>query len=609
MESLKINAGQAAKETLTELQIQIRKQRYALETNSTSQELLAQMAGWETMVQQLQTEMMLEKSAQLSLLYEVSRPINASLDWRRTLQAVMDAFIRITTAERGMLLVLDPDGTPQVEMTRNATREVFTKADLEFSRSVVQKALHRGSPVLTTNAQLDPRFEGSESIIAYGLRSILCAPLIHNGRALGAIYLDNRAKAGVFAQEDLATLSAFANQAAIALANAQEHQRTDQELSDKIRELTILQEMTRDLSSNLQFNRVMERGIAWAIAASGAEIGAIGLIAEEGIRWIAKVGDITPENQPAMRSIYTHEAITEARRLILPLVRDTRPIGTLYLVSEECEFKKSKLEFITRIADSIATAVENARLYEALRQANLAKSEFVSTMSQELRAPLSSIRCNSETLNTGIAGPLSESQQEIVNTISYNAERMDTLVNDFLDISLIETGRLKLILHSVVFSDVLKAATEMVRGNIERKGQIFSIDIWDGLPPAYADAERLKQILVKLLDNANKYTPERGSLTVKVWMSTEEPDFIRCAVSDTGGGISPEDQVHIFNKFFRANATIIKAQPGTGLGLTIAKSLVEIQGGRIWVESTPGKGSTFTFTVPIAMPGTTGMFS
>ena len=177
------------------------------------------------------------------------------------------------------------------------------------------------------------------------------------------------------------------------------------------------------------------------------------------------------------------------------------------------------------------------------------------------------------------------------------------------DISLIETGRLKLILHSVVFSDVLKAATEMVRGNIERKGQIFSIDIWDGLPPAYADAERLKQILVKLLDNANKYTPERGSLTVKVWMSTEEPDFIRCAVSDTGGGISPEDQVHIFNKFFRANATIIKAQPGTGLGLTIAKSLVEIQGGRIWVESTPGKGSTFTFTVPIAMPGTTGMFS
>ena len=602
MENLKINAGQA-KEILNELYVQLRKQRYALESGKTPQELSSQLEVWEDMVQQLQTEMMLEKSAQLSLLYEVSRPINASLDWRRTLQAVMDAFIQITSAERGMLLVLDTAGHPQVEMTRNATRELFTKADLEFSNSIVQQAIQRGSPVLTTNAQLDPRFEGSDSIIAYGLRSILCTPLIHDEQALGAIYLDNRAKSGIFAQEDLVTLSAFAHQAAIALANARKHQQTDQELSDKIRELTILQEMMRDLSSSLQFNRVMERSIAWAIAASGAEIGAIGLVAEEGIRWIAKAGDITPENLPAMRSIYTREAISEARRLILPLVRDTRPIGVLYLMAEERDLKKSKLEFATRIADSIAIAVENARLYEALRQTNLAKSEFVSTMAHELHTPLVSIRNNTGILSNGMAGALTESQKEIVDAAKNDTERLITLISDFRDMSLIESGRLKLNLRPVSFKNMLNTVIEQVKADIERKEQTFAINVWNGLPPAHADADRLKQILRKLLDNANKYTTAGGTISIRAWLSTDEPDFIRCSISDTGGGITPEDQVYIFNKFFRANATTIKAHPGAGLGLTIAKSLVELQGGRIWVESTPGKGSDFTFTIPIAMPG------
>lgn len=608
MESLKINAGQA-KEILDDLHMQIRKHRYDLEADGASRDLLAQVGTWENMVQQLQTEMMLEKSAQLSLLYEVSRPINASLDWRRTLQAVMDAFIQITTAERGMLLVLDAFDQPQVEMTRNATRDVFTKADLEFSSSVVQQAIQRGSPVLTTNAQLDPRFEGSESIIAYGLRSILCAPLIHNERALGAIYLDNRAKSGIFAQEDLATLSAFANQAAIALTNAQKHKRTDQELSDKMRELTLLQEMMHDLSSSLQFNRVMERSVAWAIAASGAEIGAIGLVAEEGIRWIAKAGDIVPEDLPAMRAIYTREAISEPKRLILPLVRDTRPIGVLYLVAGERDLKKGKLDFATRIADSIAIAVENARLYEALRQTNLARSEFVTTMSHELREPLVAIRNNTRMLDNGMAGALTEAQRRVARTISGHAEHAISLVDDFQSISLIESGRLKLAMRAVAFKKVLKLAVEHIEDSFEQKGQTLSVDIWNGLPPAYADADRLKQIFIKLLDNANKYTDPGGTVSVRAWLSTEEPDFIRCAITDTGGGITAEDQVHIFNKFYRANATTIKPQPGAGLGLTITKSLVEMQGGRIWVESTPGEGSTFTFTVPIAMPGSETMIT
>ena len=100
-----------------------------------------------------------------------------------------------------------------------------------------------------------------------------------------------------------------------------------------------------------------------------------------------------------------------------------------------------------------------------------------------------------------------------------------------------------------------------------------------------------------------------GNLIFSEFLGSDEPDFIRCSISDTGGGINPEDQLYVFNKFFRANAATIKTQPGAGLGLTIAKSLIELQGGRIWVESTPGKGSTFTFTVPIAMPGAGGLLA
>jgi signal transduction histidine kinase len=602
MENLRINAGQA-RETLAQLQAKIHRQRRSLLQNGdVSEALAAQLESWERMVQQLQTEMMLEKSAQLSMLYEVTNSINASLDWRPTLQAVMDAVIQITEAERGMLLVFDAANELQVEMTSNATQEPFTDEDLKYSYSVVQEAIQRLSPILTTNAQIDPRFQESESIVAYGLRSILCTPLLHAGEPLGVIYLDNRAREGVFAQEDMATLDAFARQASVAIANAQQHKQTDQALTEKVRELTILQEMARDLNSSQNFNRVMERSVAWAIAAAGAEAGAIGLIAEEGIRWLANVGNMNPDDGIALQRIYRREPLLEDARLVLPLYRDNRPIGALYMTAEERGLKKSKLEFVMRVADNVAIAVENARLYEALRQANLAKSEFVSVVSQELRTPMTSIRGYADMLNKGLVGDLTERQQEFIQAIRRNVSRMRALVSDLLDISSIETGRLRVKAYAVDFKEALHEALLRTQDTIEEKDQTLNLDIWDGLPRAHADPNRLTQILTNLLNNASKYTPEGGSISVRAWLLPEEPDFIRCAVADTGIGISREDQARIFTKFYRVDTPEVRGQPGTGLGLSITKHLVEMHGGRIWVESTPSKGSIFFFTVPIAMP-------
>ncbi|MBN1873673.1 MAG: GAF domain-containing protein [Anaerolineae bacterium] len=594
---------------LQALRASIRQQRLMFKNGGSDSELVHQLHAWEDTVSQLQTGITTDQGTQFSLLYEVSQSLNASLDWRHTLQAVMDAVIRITDAERGMLLVTNPKKELQVEITSNATGEPFTEHDLKFSYSIVEQTLKRGSPTLTTNAQIDPRFQGSESIIAYGLRSILCVPLLYQGEPLGVIYLDNRARAGVFSKEDLATLAAFANQAAVALGNAQAHTKTDQALSEKVRELTILQEMARDLNASLNFDRVMERSIAWAIAAASAEAGALGLIAEEGLRWIAHVGHVEPVTGDALRCAYKQTPLLEDKRLILPLLREQRPIGVLYLVANERAFTPNKLEFVTRMADNAAIAVENARLYEALRKANEAKSEFVSIVSHELRTPMTSINGYTDMLSKGMVGELNPQQKEFTEAIRRNVNRMRFLVNDLMDISRIETGRLKLKARPITFKESLDEALHTIQELLDEKQQVFTLDIWPGLPTVHADPNRLTQILINLLTNAIKYTPDKGSIAVRVWLPPEEPDSVRCAIVDSGVGISAEDKTKLFTKFFRVDSPAVQEQQGTGLGLVITKNLVEMQGGRIWVDSEPGKGSSFFFTVPLAMPEAGGLFA
>ena len=604
-ENLKVDSTQP-KEMLAQLKTQIRQQRKSLNGNA-SPELAAHLRNWENMVHQLQTEMLLEKSAQLNLLYEVSQSINESLDWRRTIQAVMNAVIRITEAERGMLLLIDDEDDEdnlQIEMESTASGEDFSEKDKQFSYSIVKQALERNEPIITTNAQVDPRFEHSQSIIAYGLRSVLCAPLIYEGEPQGVVYLDNRAKAGIFSEEDRAMMGAFAKQAASALNKARQHKQTNQALSEKIRELTILQEMARDLNTSLEFDHVMEGSVTWAIAAANAKGGAIGTLAEEGVRWAAQEGRVNPEADPSAvsRCIATRKPLLDEKRMVLPLLREDRPVGVLYLVTEDRTFNMDKIEFVLRVADNIAIAVENARLYEALRQANLAKSEFVSLVSHELRTPMTSILGYADILDSDIVGELQAEQREFVSAIQRNISRMKVLVSDLMDISRIETGRLQINPRPIQFADALDDAVEMVGELIEEKQQILSIDIWDRLPPAYTDPDRLTQVLTNLLSNAMKYTPDQGTIAIRVWLPAEEPGFIRCAVADSGIGISPKDQARLFTKFYRADDPDVREQPGTGLGLAITKNLVEMHGGRIWVKSELGEGSTFFFTVPISVP-------
>jgi signal transduction histidine kinase len=294
-------------------------------------------------------------------------------------------------------------------------------------------------------------------------------------------------------------------------------------------------------------------------------------------------------------------------QLTVPIRLEERIVGVIALESSQRNcLDQEALEIVTRLADHAAIAIENARLFEQVRRANEAKTEFVSFVSHELKQPMTSIKGYTDLLVKGAAGDLNENQHRFLGTVRSNVDRMNRLVSDLLDVSRIESGRIRLEFGDVSMERVVEGALQTVRGQIESKQQTLQVDIPSDLPSVKGDRERLVQILTNLVSNAYKYTPEGGRIAVRAqeWLDgghVEGRDgFVLCSVEDTGIGMSPEDQARLFTKYFRADDPLVRSVAGTGLGLVITKSLVELQGGEIWVESELGKGSVFSFSVPMS---------
>jgi PAS domain S-box-containing protein len=240
-------------------------------------------------------------------------------------------------------------------------------------------------------------------------------------------------------------------------------------------------------------------------------------------------------------------------------------------------------------------------------QADRAKSEFVSTVSHELRTPMTSIKGYADLLLMGAAGQVNETQQHFLSVIKSNADRLSVLVNDLLDISRIESGRVKLDLKPLPLEGVIEQVMTTLRGKIEEKRLTLRLSLpEDKLPRVYGDRDRLIQILTNLISNAYQYTPPGGTLTVRARLldpvlpagsATPAGPMVQIDVIDTGIGIAPENQPKVFERFFRVDDPNVHEFPGTGLGLAIVRSLVEMHDGRIWLESTAGAGTTFSFTL------------
>jgi signal transduction histidine kinase len=379
---------------------------------------------------------------------------------------------------------------------------------------------------------------------------------------------------------------------------------TDRALAARLEELTTLQQIDRELNASLDVERVLDLTLSWAVRAIEAGRGTMNIVDEDGachtVSCAGDEGAPGPEVDVVQMAVASQEPVVVGdTRMLIPVRYEDRTIGLLDLWSEEgVPFRPDQVEFAGRLADHAAGAIENARLYEQVQQADRAKSEFVSFVAHELRTPMTSIRGYADMLKKGMMGPLASDQEEFIDTISRNAERMQVLVSDLQDISRIETRQLRLEMKPTDLTEALKSALQSIQAQIEARSQRLSLDVPEYLPPVYADPARLAQILINLLSNANKYTPKGGRIGVRAWLQEGQ---VHCAVSDTGVGISPEDQAQLFTKFFRSEDPAVREMNGTGLGLCIVKSLVELQGGEIEFESRRGEGTTFLFTLPISV--------
>ena len=277
------------------------------------------------------------------------------------------------------------------------------------------------------------------------------------------------------------------------------------------------------------------------------------------------------------------------------MLRERRVVAVIVVERVFPGFDGQALEYMARLADHAAIAIENARLYAALEEANEAKSEFVRTVSHELKIPMTSIKGYTDLLK--MVGPLNPQQEQFVATIHNNVERMALLVSDLSDISRIETGQLKVDLRRLDLRALLPEALGGLRSEIEARQQTLLLQLPADLPNVGCDEARLIQIISNLVSNAHKYSPAGSTITLS---AQTEPGRVRVSVADQGYGISSADQARLFTQFFRSEEPHIREQTGWGLGLHITRRLIELMGGEISVQSEPGQGSTFSFTVPIA---------
>jgi len=290
--------------------------------------------------------------------------------------------------------------------------------------------------------------------------------------------------------------------------------------------------------------------------------------------------------------------------LAVPLLREERIVGGLVVRRKSTgEFRPEVIELLKTFATQSVLAIQNARLFREIAEksrqieaANRHKSEFLANMSHELRTPLNAIIGFSEVLGEKLFGDLNDKQAEYTDDILTSGRHLLSLINEILDLSKVEAGRMELELATFDLPLAIDNARTFVRERATRHGITLDVDLDERLGDFLGDERKIKQILLNLLSNAVKFTPEGGRIGINARQSNGS---VEISVTDTGVGIALEDQPTIFEEFRQVGSDYAHKIEGTGLGLTLAKKFVELHGGRIWVTSKPGEGSTFAFTLPI----------
>ena len=290
--------------------------------------------------------------------------------------------------------------------------------------------------------------------------------------------------------------------------------------------------------------------------------------------------------------------------LYAPMLWEDRGVGSIVLSRQPPRpFSDKEIALLTTFADQAVIAIENARLFHEIQDksqqleiVNQHKSEFLANMSHELRTPLNAIIGFSEVLIERMFGELNEKQADYLKDIYTSGKHLLALINDILDLSKIEAGRMELELSAFDAPAALANAMTLVRERATQHGIALGLEVAMALGEIRADERKFKQIVLNLLSNAVKFTPDGGKVDVRATLADD--DMIAVAVSDTGVGIAQEDQAAVFEEFRQVGRHYTDKQEGTGLGLALTKRFVELHGGALSVVSEPGRGSTFTFTIP-----------
>lgn len=558
-----------------------------------------------------------KEAGRFEALYNVSRVLGTSLDLQTVLDQVMDAVIQLTGAERGFLMLRDDDGGLRVVVARNFDQETLSSDQFKFSRTFANTVLDTGKAVVTTNAAEDPRFAGQMSIISQALRSIMATPLFARGNVIGIAYVDSRALVGLFGDSDLNTLEALSGQAAVAIDNAILFSETDQELSHRVEVLQQLRRIDMQLSESLDSEKTMQVTLEWACRFGEAKSGHIGLLEKDddgrhivGLQYFG--ADSTVEHAVNLDEMYpqiwevidTNKAVVfDAGQygvetiLAVPIrLGEDKVIGVTLVKRDDGElFSDEQSDLIERIVTRAAVAIENAQLYAAVQEADRAKSEFVGIVAHDLKSPMTSIAGYAD-LMLMTPEKLVDRQEDFLKRIRGTVKRMEILVSDLADIARIETGHFFMDEMHVTVGSVIEAVRDGAAPEIETRKHHYVESIEKDLPDLKTDYYRLVQVLTNLVSNAYKYTPDGGTITLKVRQAGDRVEF---SVSDTGIGLSPEAIKNIGKKFWRSEDNYTRSQPGTGLGFSITRSLIEQMGSAIQIQSEEGKGSNFTFGVAI----------
>jgi signal transduction histidine kinase len=287
----------------------------------------------------------------------------------------------------------------------------------------------------------------------------------------------------------------------------------------------------------------------------------------------------------------------------VPLIREGNLIGVFGLSRKAIRaFTDKQVELVTTFADQAVIAIENVRLFDEiqdksrqLEEASQHKSQFLANMSHELRTPLNAILGYTELMADGAYGEPSDKMLGILKRLEANGNHLLGLINDVLDLSKIEAGQLVLELSDYCIQDIAQTVRSTLEPLAADKKLAFKVEMAPELPPGHGDGRRLTQVLINLVGNAIKFT-DTGEVAIKAEANNGS---FHVSVRDTGPGISAADQAKLFQEFQQADNAITRKKGGTGLGLAISKRIIEMHGGKIWVESQPGQGSTFAFSLPV----------